>query len=63
MNKFALTIAIVAGTTFAAAVAQAAGPEVHLETNSAMLWMMLVGAALAMAPRPILKAIRVRSSN
>jgi hypothetical protein len=60
MNKFALTIAIIAGTTLAAAVVQAAGPEVHVETSSALLWMMLAGAVLAIAPQPILKAIKIK---
>lgn len=60
MNKFALTIAIIAGTTLAAAVAQAAGPETHIETSSAFLWMMMAGAVLAIAPQPILKAIKIK---
>ncbi len=60
MNKFALTIAIIAGTTLAAAVAQAAGPEIHTETSSAFMWMMLAGAVLAIAPQPILKAIKIK---
>jgi hypothetical protein len=58
MNKFALTIAIVAGTTFAAAVAQAAGPDSHIEPSFAALMLTRAGAFLAMAPRPILRAIR-----
>ena len=60
MNKFALTIAIIAGTTFAAAVAQAAGSETSIETNSAFMWLMLAGAVLAIAPQPLLKAIRIK---
>ena len=61
MNKFALTIAIIAGTTLAAAVAQAAGPEAHVDTNTAVMWLMLAGAVLAIAPQPLLKAIRIKN--
>lgn len=60
MNKFALTIAIIAGTTLAAAVAQGAGPDTPVETNSALIWLMLAGAVLAIAPQPLLKAIRLK---
>jgi hypothetical protein len=61
MNKFALTIAIIAGTTLAAAVAQAAGAEAHVDTNSALMWLMLTGAFLAIVPQKLLKTIKIKN--